>query len=124
MGPITAPRTVNLGHSGCTTVFSVNGNFISGSSATNTVSFVKGDASSNVANAVTSYYCASNGGITNIDCQPCGPTGCSSGSTPTTVAPVAPTPVPGSMESDIALAITVLGMMLIAVYKMRKMRKT
>lgn len=69
MGTITTPKTVYLGHIGCQSKLTVNGNFISGSSASAQVSFVKGHTNSDVTNAVTSYYCASNGGITNIDCQ-------------------------------------------------------
>jgi len=69
MGTITTPKTVYLGHSSCPSKLTVNRKFINGSSASAKVSFVKGDASSDVTNAVTSYYCASNGGISNIDCQ-------------------------------------------------------
>ncbi|WP_207689897.1 CARDB domain-containing protein [Desulfonema limicola] len=67
MSPLTNPHTVTI-----QIPMAVNGTFISGSSATNRVSFVK-VASSDVTNAVTSYYCASNGGISNIDCVPGGP---------------------------------------------------
>lgn len=115
MGTITTPKTVYLGHTGCKSILTVNGNFISGSSATATVSFVKGDTNSNVTNPVTSYWCASNGGITNIDCQPCGPSGCG-GVTP-------PSPVSASVESDLAFALTFLGIVLFAAFKMRKTRK-
>jgi F0F1-type ATP synthase membrane subunit a len=115
MQPITANRTVSLGHGGCKAIIQVDGNFISGSSPSAMVSFVKGDSNSNIANSVTSYYCASNGGITNIDCQPCGPTGCSS--------PPPSTPVAASVESDLALALTFLGIVLFAAFKMRKTRK-
>ncbi len=73
MGPITANQTVTLGHNGCKAIFQVNGDFISGTSPSAMVSFVKGDTNSNITNAVTSYYCASNGGITNITCESGGP---------------------------------------------------
>lgn len=73
MNTLTAPRTITIGSPGLPRTITVNGNFISGSSLTNTISFVKGNAASNVANPVTSYYCASNGGIDNITCLPGGP---------------------------------------------------
>jgi hypothetical protein len=63
MSAITAPRTITIDAGQSITV---NGTFISGSSATNKVTFA---GPGTVANAVTSYYCASNGGITNITCN-------------------------------------------------------
>jgi hypothetical protein len=110
MGPITAPRTVTLGHTSCEAIFQVNGNFISGSSASAMVSFAKGHANSNITNSVTSYWCASNGGITNIDCQAGAP-------------PATPPPISASVESDLAFALTFLGIVLIAAFKLRKARK-
>ncbi|MCI5118860.1 MAG: hypothetical protein D3913_13105, partial [Candidatus Electrothrix sp. LOE1_4_5] len=74
MEPLTVPHTVSLGHGGFAAAFNVTNYFISGSSSTNQVSFVKGDPGSDLSNAVTSYYCASNGGISNINCLAGGPT--------------------------------------------------
>lgn len=74
MDTLTAPRTITIGDvGGHAEVITVNGYFISGSTAANRVSFVKEELTSNVANEVTSYYCASNGGITNINCIAGGP---------------------------------------------------
>lgn len=106
MGTITSNKTVYIGRTGYNTYLTVNGDFISGSSATATVSFVKG-GESNITNPVTSYWCADNGGITNIDCQPCGPSGCG-------------TPISVSVESDLAFALTFLGIVLFTAFKMRK----
>jgi hypothetical protein len=114
MGTITSPKIVYIGRTGYHTYLTVNGDFISGSSATATVSFVKG-GESNITNSVTSYWCTSNGGITNIDCQPCGPSGCGGGGSST--------PIPVSVESNLALALTFLGIVVIAAFKMRKTNK-
>ncbi|QTA82016.1 HYR domain-containing protein [Desulfonema limicola] len=82
MEPLTAPRTITIGRSIQPMVLAVNGDFISGSSAASQVTFVKAHAGSNVTNPVTSYYCASNGGIANITCLPGGPPSPGYGSTP------------------------------------------
>jgi len=74
MDTLSFPRTISFGvFMGSSATITVNGTFISGSSPGKQVSFVKNTSSSGVANAVTSYYCASNGGIANITCLPGGP---------------------------------------------------
>lgn len=102
LASLTAPRTINVGDASClsaTTNVAVNGTFISGSSTANKVTFVQGSATGNITNSVTSYYCASNGGITNINCIAGGPP-----------AP----PVSASVESTLALILTLIGIVAIA----------
>lgn len=102
LASLTAPRTINVGSGSClsaTTNVAVNGTFISGSSATNKVTFVKGSATGNITTPVTSYYCASNGTIANINCIAGGPP---------------PPPVSASVESTLALILTLIGIVAIA----------
>ncbi len=66
--PLTAPRTITL----IGKIWAVGDTFLSGTDATNKVSF-KTLMGGGVNNPVTSYFCASNGGITNITCLPGAP---------------------------------------------------
>jgi len=76
LNTLTAPRTISVGAGSCssaTTNVAVNGTFMSGSDATNKVTFVQGSGTGALANLVNSYYCAGNGGISNINCVAGGP---------------------------------------------------
>lgn len=107
--PLTAPRTITV-NAGETVTKAAGGTFnLDGSSATNTVSFA---GTGTISPAMTVYYCATPGGVTGITCNAGGPP--SSGGS---------TPVSASVESDLALALTFLGIVVIAAFKMRKTNK-
>jgi|WetSurMetagenome_2_1015567.scaffolds.fasta_scaffold24589_4 hypothetical protein len=110
LNTLTAPRTISVSAGTCsstTTNVTVNGTFMSGSDATNKVTFVQGSVAGNLANSVTSYYCAGNGGLSNINCIAGGPPA-----------------VSASVESNVALAVTFLAIAAMAFWKHQKQQRT